>query len=343
MSSTTLKDLPNEIITKVLSYLEIRDLFFFGHLSTRTRAVSRHKILWQKVTIDNKTLATEFLKFILRNDCKFLKLTNVQIKGALHLRKSSILSDLSLDRCAIKNKVLEEFLGSCHSLTELKLRDMDLSDVNIKSLKKFVLQNKKTLQKLHLRTSRWLNMEAIQFIVNNFSELTEVNFKTNGYAMEDVLSEQSINYLANNLTEKVVKLDLGWQIFVEDEHVMKIIQRCKRLTELSLKGTSISNNSLMCIIENLKDSLVILRLCNTALSFDELLELKEMPRLKVLICSHLLFRNMDDLKEQYPNCWYTKYELLESRFYEIATKFKKITNVDLRFTAYQGIHSYFET
>ena len=34
MSSTTLKDLPNEIIAKVLRYLETRDLFFFGHLST---------------------------------------------------------------------------------------------------------------------------------------------------------------------------------------------------------------------------------------------------------------------------------------------------------------------
>ena len=136
----------------------------------------------------------------------------------------------------------------------------------------------------------------------------------------------------------MAKLNLGSQIFVEDEHVMKIIQRCKRLTELSLKGTSITYNSLICIIENLKHNLVILQLCNTNLSFDELLELKEMPKLKVLICSHLLFRNIDDLKEQYPNCWYTKYELLESRFYEIATKFKKITNVNLRFTAYQGIH-----
>ena len=338
MSSTTLTDLPNEIITKVLSYLETRDVFFFGHLSIRTRAISRDKALWQKVTVYNKTLKSEFLEFMLRNGCKFLKLIDVQLKGSLHLRKSSILSDLSLDMCAIKNQVLEEFLGSCHTLNKLKLRDMDVSDVNIKSLKKFVLQNRKTLQKLDLRTSKWLNLESIQFIVNNFSELTEVNLK-NGYAIEDVLSEQSINYLANNLTEKVVKLNLGNQVFVEDEHVMKLIGRCKRLTELSLNGTSISIDSLMCIIENLKHSLVILRLCNTALSFDELLELREMPKLKVLICSHLLFRNIDDLKEQYPDCWHTKYEILESRFYEIATKFKKITKVDLRFT--EGIHPFF--
>ena len=85
MSSITLQDLPNEIITKVLSYLELRDLFLFGFLSTRTRAVSREKILWQKLAIHNKTLKTEFLKFMLSNGCKFLELIHVQLKESIHL------------------------------------------------------------------------------------------------------------------------------------------------------------------------------------------------------------------------------------------------------------------
>ena len=38
MLPTKLEDLPNEIITKVLSYLDVRDLFCFGHISKRTRA-----------------------------------------------------------------------------------------------------------------------------------------------------------------------------------------------------------------------------------------------------------------------------------------------------------------
>ena len=316
MSSTSLKDLPNEIITKVLRYLQIRDLFFFGHLSTRTRAISRDKTLWQKVTVYNKTLRSEFLEFILRNGCKFLKLIDVQLNGSLHLRKSSILTDLSLDSCAIKHQVLEEFLGSCHSLTKFTLQDMDVSNVHIKSLKKFVLQNRKTLKKLELRPSKRLNLESIQLIVNNFNELTEVNLRRNFYARDEILSEQSINYLANNLTEKVVKLNLGSQIYVEDEHVMKLIRRCKRLTELDLDGTSISNNSLMCIIENLKHTLVILSLCNTDLSFDELLELKAMSKLKILNCSHLLFLPMDNLKQQYPNlCKYKDFQLLSAAFW----------------------------
>ena len=316
MSSTTLKDLPNEILIQVLRCLEIRDLFSFGHLSTRTRAVSRDKTLWQKVTIRNKTLKSEFLKFIVRNGCNFLKLTNVQLKGYLRLRRSSILKDLTLDRCAIENQVLEEFLGSCCSLTKLTLRDVDVSGVNTKNLKKFVLQNRKTLQTLKLRTTKRLDLESFQFIINNCNELTELNLKTlNRYDVDDVLSEESINYLANNLNEKVLKLNLGYQRFVNDDHITKLIPRCKRLEELNLNGTSISPNSLTCLIQNLKHSLVILRLCYTKLNFYELLELRAMPKLKVLNCSHLLFLPMEDLKERFPNLRrFTNYELLAAAF-----------------------------
>ena len=316
MSSTTLKNLPNEILTQVLRYLEIRDLFSFGHLSTRTRAVSRDKTLWKKVTIRNKTLKSEFLKFIVRNGCKFLKLTNVQLKGYLRLRRSSILKDLTLDRCAIENQVLEEFLGSCCSLTKLTLRGVDVSGVNTKNLKKFVLQNRKTLQTLKLRTSKTLDLESFQFIINNCNELTELNLKTlNRYDVDDVLSEESINYLANNLNEKVLKLNLGYQRFVKDDHITKLIPRFKRLEELNLNGTSISPNSLTCLIQNLKHSLVILRLCNTNLNFYELLELRAMPKLKVLNCSHLSFLPMEDLKERFPNLRrFTNYELLAAAF-----------------------------
>ena len=314
MSSITLQDLPNETITKVLSYLELRDLFSFGFLSTRTRAISRDKILWQKLTVRNKTLKTEFLKFMLRNGCKFLELIHVQLKGSIHLRKRSGLQELSLDECGIENQVLEEFLGSCHSLTKLTLRGIDVSNVNTKNLKKFVLQNRKTLQTLDLRTSKTLDLESIQFIINNCNEVTVLNLQRYPND-EDVLSEESINYLANNLSEKVEKLNLGYQRFVKDEHVMKLILRCKRLTELNLNGTSISLDSLTCIIENLKHSLVTLKVSNTKLTFEELLELRAMPKLRVLNCKHL-FLPIEIFKENCPRFRkYTNNEILTANFY----------------------------
>ena len=273
--STKLEDLPNEIITKVLSYLEIRDLIFFGHLSKRTRAVRRNKPLWRKLTFHGHSLKSEFLKFIVTNGCKFLKLILVWLKGSLRLRKASRLQELSLDKCAIKTPALEEFLASCHSLKKFVLRGIDLSDVNEHILKLFVLQNKNTLQTLDLRMSKRLTFGSIKFIVHNCNELTEVTIIRYFYDKHcEMLSEASINYLAKNLTEKVVKLNLGSQRFFKDEHAMKLIKRCKRITELNLNGTSITQNSLTCIIENLKHSLVILRLCNTKLYLNELLQLR---------------------------------------------------------------------
>ena len=334
MSSITLQDLPNEIITKVLSYLELRDLFLFGFLSTRTRAVSREKILWQKLAIHNKTLKTEFLKFMLRHGCKFLELIDVQLKGSLYLRETSGLQELSLERCAIKDQVWQEFLGSCHSLTKLTLRGIDVSDVNTKNMKKFVLQNSKTLQVLDLATSKRLDLESIQIIIKNLNELKEFNLHSYRYYLlswnrkkyfaEDVLSEESINYIANNLTEKVEKLNLGYQRFVKDAHIMKLIPRCKRLTELNLRGTSISPNSLTCIIENLKHSLVMIRLCNTNLNFDELAELAAMPKLKVLNCSHLLYKTgpIEALKRKDPDFrGFTNHHILTVVFSVLGFKF----------------------
>ena len=96
---------------------------------------------------------------------------------------------------------------------------------------------------------------------------------------------------------------------------MKLIPRCKRLTELNLNGTSISPNSLTCIIENLKHSLVILRLSNTKLTFDELLELRAMPKLRVLNCSHLLLP-VESFKECFPMFRrYTDNEILTANFH----------------------------
>ena len=283
MSSTKLEDLPNEIITKVLSYFEIRDIIYFGHLSKRTRAVRRNKTLWRKVSIYSEHLKSEFLQFMLINGCKCLKLNLVWVKGYIHLGKPIRLQELSLENCEITNQALEELLGSCHSLKELTLRDIDLSNVNNKNLRKFVLQNRNTLQILDLKASTELDFESIQFIVNNCTELTEINFGRNcNGKYYGKLSKESINYLANNLTEKVVRLNLGNQKFVRDEHVVKLISRCKKLRELNLDGTSITKNSLTCIIGNLKHSLVILSLCNTKFRFDDLLVHNALPKLQQL-------------------------------------------------------------
>ena len=60
-----------------------------------------------------------------------------------------------------------------------------------------------------------------------------------------------MDYLANNLTTKIEKLNLGGQIYLEDKHVNSLVIRCNKIVALNLGLTSITDNCLSSISENL--------------------------------------------------------------------------------------------
>ena len=47
---------PDEILLKVLSYLDVKDLIPCGQVSERIRAISHDEILWQRINMHNKVL-----------------------------------------------------------------------------------------------------------------------------------------------------------------------------------------------------------------------------------------------------------------------------------------------
>ena len=51
MSNIQLEDLPDEIILKVLRYLESRVVFICGQVSKRIRAISHDESLWEKINL----------------------------------------------------------------------------------------------------------------------------------------------------------------------------------------------------------------------------------------------------------------------------------------------------
>ena len=53
VSKLKLEDMPDEIILKVLSYLDLLNLIRCGQLSMRIRSISHDKTLWQKVNLQN--------------------------------------------------------------------------------------------------------------------------------------------------------------------------------------------------------------------------------------------------------------------------------------------------
>lgn len=75
------------------------------------------------------------------------------------------------------------------------------------------------------------------------------------YPVTNTFLREALDYLANNLTTKVGKLNLGGQIYLEDKHVNSLVIRCNKIVALNLGLTSITENCLSSISENLNPTL----------------------------------------------------------------------------------------
>ena len=98
-----------------------------------------------------------------------------------------------------------------------------------------------------------------------------------------ILLDKNLCALVNNLTPNILKLNLASQDFLKDKHVKTLVSRCKKITELNLSFTPITNDSLDNIIKQL-NSLEKLSVNHTNIDFNKLLQLKSIPSLKNLRC-----------------------------------------------------------
>ena len=199
MSNYQIQDLPNELLLKVQGFMETKDQIRFGQVSKRFRVIN--EAMWQKVNLCEKIVPVGFIEMILNQKCQYLSLYRAKMESSSNLRiKSNELKYLDLSACDGDESFLEEILESCSSLDKLSMYNLIPSSKIISSI---CSQNGKTLKILDLEGCYGLDLEAIQLIVQNCVELTEVNFAIT------ILSDDSVKFLVNNLTSKVVKLNLS--------------------------------------------------------------------------------------------------------------------------------------
>ena len=103
------------------------------------------------------------------------------------------------------------------------------------------------------------------------------------YRPEECLLDPQIQALVDNWTPTILKVSLGYQENLQDEHLKKLVKRCNKITHLDLNSYKITNSSVHNIIEQLKASLEKLDVSDANLDFATLLQLKSMPALKALI------------------------------------------------------------
>ena len=138
---TALEDLPNEVLMKIFSFLDINDIPHITRVSKRMNIFCKddgvlEKVV-EKVNLYNKKVPTKFLERILDYGCRYLCLNEASleveggnIQGRFKLKNPSKLKYLDISNLGGNTDfIIESFLESCNSLEKLALR-MGLQDVN---------------------------------------------------------------------------------------------------------------------------------------------------------------------------------------------------------------------
>ena len=197
-----LENLPNEILLKIFDYVnpKIKELLLFGQVSRRIRSIAHDQSLWQNVNLfPKRKVPAGLLQLILENGCKRIN-TFSQIVGTLTLNQESQLE--FLNSWNTNPRVLTVLLASCHSLEQLHLRNVILNHEIISSI---CYQNGRTLKVLKLAHCNFFSDNTmddvwIRLIIDNCVELSVLDL------IDTQLSEESIEYMASNLTPTISKL-----------------------------------------------------------------------------------------------------------------------------------------
>lgn len=282
-------DFVKMIISNGCKYLSLSYCVLVGNLSLKkssnlrgldlTSCSARNNVV-EKLLASCNSLATLILTDF--------GLTQKMVKSACE--SGNQLKFLTLDGTKSKMKMLDKLLDSCHSLEGLVLECFSFSTKRIKSL---CSKNHLTLQKVDFTSCYGLNLKSVKLIVDNCVEIKDLRL------LDSQLSKNSLQYLVNNLTIKIEVLSLKWQANLDDAHILDLVARCKNLSVLDLESTSISDNSITAIIENLKVTLKELCVVNCKnIGHSVLMQLSEMDQLRVLECDEV---HSEKLKKQPSN------------------------------------------
>ena len=315
----TFQDLPDELLLKILSFGETKDLIGCGQVSKRIRKISHDGTLWVTTNFEKKIVKTELLEMILRKGCRILKLSDSTILGSLSSNMKSQLRVLNLSQpngawSNQEDPIVEELISSSSSLKQLVMKGVYLTPKMAVS----ICKNGKTLQILNLNSSSLVEISSyynnyLQEIIKCCPELKEVDL---AHQLETWLTSGDLEFLVRNIPPKIEKLDLCSSV-ITDDHIKILLSRCNEIKALSLEATCITDDSLKTIRQHLnltleelslgpddrdtislepyeRDMVIRFRQANPPrISFAGFLELKSMPRLKILN----LYYKKDDSEE----------------------------------------------
>ena len=252
------QDLPDELLLKILSYSETKDLISCSQISKRIRRITYDSTLWVTANLKKKIVKAELVEMILGKGCRILNLCHSTIVGSLSSNTKSKLSVLNLSNCDCEcdenNDALEELLFLCCSLKHMVMEDLYIT----RKMAVSICKNGKTLQTLNLKGSYLEGLTCdpgYNYLLEIFKccqELKEVDLSYNddGYDITD----ENLESLAKAISPNLEKLNLCSSL-VRGDHVKILLRRCNKIKSLSVGAIeydefSVTNHRGFLVLDN---------------------------------------------------------------------------------------------
>ena len=329
-----IEDLPEEIILKIFTQLNIKDLYQCMAVNKKFRAIAYDNSLWDKMHLTGE-LPSELLPHIIANGCHYLSLQLCTIlKGNAKFEDNFQLKYLCFNASKDEENpdVLSDLASSCHVLEKLSIAfenmiKPDKDQLRYSKIIKCIIQSSKTLRVLDIGYCK-LRFDSVQLIITLCLELTDLNI------CGIKVSQKSVDFICSNLTSKIEKLDFSDQPNFGDDQLETLLKRCNKITELSIEFTNVSDESLKLIPDTLSQTLIKLKVCDVDISFSCLKKIASTTsKLRILISNIEL--SDEEKKEEMMKCVSRRVEKWSKE--EIVVRKNEAKDLKDRFFANLGI------
>ena len=114
-----LEGLPDEILLKIFSLLDIKGVLQCGQMSKRLRDVANDKSLWLELNLSERKVLFDFIAKAVENGCDYLNLNSSWVTGVRKLEVPWKLKYLEISQYFVQESARSDLVGvlqNCHFL-----------------------------------------------------------------------------------------------------------------------------------------------------------------------------------------------------------------------------------
>ena len=157
LSFIELDDLPDEIILKIFTFLDIREILNCGQVSQRTRAISNDESLWLQLNFFKGYVPYRLIEKAVENGCRYLSVAAACLYDSEKSKMPLNLKYLEMSQYGYERYELPPgLLKNCHSLEKLAMENVPLDSKHVN----FIGKNGQTLKVLNLANVNLLSTKG---------------------------------------------------------------------------------------------------------------------------------------------------------------------------------------